>query len=173
MSNSISTPGSAAQQQAGEPVEKPLAPKWIFKLMNPIMKALLRSRLHRLVSGTLMLLTYQGRKTGKWHTNPVGYFEWDKDELMAFTSGRWWVNVRDGTPVTLLIKGQRLEAVPTVIHDREAVIQTVEEFIQRLGAKKAGMLMLGLPSDRQPTSDELRGIPPGRTFVRFKVVGRA
>lgn len=36
--------------------------------MNPIMKGLLRSPLHRLLSGTLMLLTYTGRKTGTPYT---------------------------------------------------------------------------------------------------------
>jgi len=46
MNDSISTTKSTKPLQADKEVEKPLAPLWMFKLMNPIMTALLRSRLH-------------------------------------------------------------------------------------------------------------------------------
>jgi hypothetical protein len=117
----------------------------------------------------LMLLSYRGRKSGKDSTIPIGYFVWDADELMAFTSAHWWTNLRDGAPVTLLLKRQRLEAVPTVIHEREAVIGTLEEFISRLGLPTARKLPVGLPADRAPTPSELRAITPNATFVHFKI----
>ncbi len=34
-------------------------------LGNPFVRALLRSRLHGLLSGSLLLVTYTGRKTGR------------------------------------------------------------------------------------------------------------
>jgi len=71
--------------------------------------------------------------------------------------------------VTLLLKRQRLRAVPTVIHEREAVISTLEEFIRRLGLPTARKLPVGLPADRAPTQAELRAIPPNATFVHFKI----
>jgi hypothetical protein len=132
---------------------------WLFRALNPLMPALLRSPLHGLLSGMLMLLSYRGRKSGKVYTIPIGYFVWGTDELMGFTSARWWTNLRDGAPVTLLLKGQRLQAVPTVIHEREAVISTLEEFIGRLGLATARKLPVGLPADRAPTQVELRAIP--------------
>ena len=145
---------------------------WLFRMGNPLMRALLRSPLHGLLSGMLMLLSYTGRKSSRTYTIPIGYFDWDADELMAFTSARWWTNLRDGAPVTLLLKGQRLQAVPTVIHEREAVIGTVEDFIKRRGRATARKLPLGLPTDREPTLAELRAIPSNSTFVRFKISER-
>ena len=150
MTNSTGT--QSVRHAPGAESAKPLAPMWIFKAVNPLMRALLRSPLHPMLSGTLMLLTYQGRKSGKWYTNPVGYFDWAEDEVMSFTTGRWWTNLTDGSHVLLRIKGQQVEATPTVIRDHDAVIQTVEEFIKRLGLKKADMLPLGLPADRPPTA---------------------
>ena len=88
---------------------------------------------------------------------------------MAFTSARWWTNLRGGVPVTLLLKGQWLQAVPTVIHEREAVIGTLEEFIGRLGLATARKLPVGLSADHEPTQAELRAIPPNATFVHFKI----
>ncbi|HEU5100879.1 MAG TPA: hypothetical protein VFU22_17740 [Roseiflexaceae bacterium] len=146
-----------------------MAPLWLFRALNPLMLALLRSPLHGLLSGMLMLLSYKGRKSGKVYTIPIGYFVWDEGELMAFTSARWWTNLRDGAPVTLLLKQQQLQAVPTVIHEREAVSRTLEEFIRRLGLATARKLPVGLPADRAPTPAELRAIPSNATFVHFKI----
>jgi hypothetical protein len=69
MQDSFSIRNNICRPQAGEEPGKPLAPLWIFKVMNPIMKGLLRSPLHRLLSGTLMLVT-----------NPQASVE--KEELM-------------------------------------------------------------------------------------------
>lgn len=167
MTDSISTSHNAEQ------VSQPPAPRWVFKLMNPLMKAVLRSPLHAPASGLLMLITYTGRQTGTAHTIPIGYFQWDENELMSTSAARWWTNLRDGRPVTLLVRGQRIEAIPTVIEEREAVIQTVEEFIERVGLAAARRIPLGLPTDRAPTREDLRAIPSDRAFIHFKVVERA
>ena len=169
MQDSFSIRNNTERPQAGEEPGKPLAPLWIFKVMNPIMKGLLRSPLHRLLSGTLMLITYTGRKTGKQYTIPIGYFAWGEGELMSFSSARWWTNLRGGTPVTLLLKGRRVQAVPTVIEKREAVIDTLEEFIKRLGPRAARRLPIGLPRYRESTRDDLRNVPRGIALVHFQL----
>ena len=131
--------------------------------MNPIMKGLLRSPLHRLLDGTLVLLTYTGRKTGRQYTIPIGYFAWEEGELMSFSSARWWTNLRSSPPVTLLLKGHRVQAIPTVI-------DTLEEFIKRLGPRATRRLPIGLPRDREPTRDDLRNVPRGIALVQFQLV---
>ena len=164
----MSSPSSPPLEQS-----KPIAPVWIFKLVNPFIKALLRSPLHRLLSGSLMLLTYQGRKSGQWYTNPIGYFAWDNDEVVAFTSGRWWTNLLDGRRVALRIQDQQKEAIATIIHDHAAVVEAMPEVIRRLGAPSGLRLAMGLQKDRQPTVDDFRAIPSGRTIVLFKIIGKA
>jgi hypothetical protein len=170
MKDSISRRNNRDRPQAGEEPGKPLAPLWIFKVMNPIMKRLLRSPLHRLLSGTLMLVTYTGCKTGKQYTIPIGYFVWGQGELMSFSSARWWTNLRSSPPVTLLLKGRRVQAMPTVIEQREVVIDTLEEFIKRLGPSAARRLPIGLPRDREPTRDDLRNVPQGIALIHFRIV---
>lgn len=44
-----------------------------FTLANRLLIALLRSPLHGLASHTLVVLSYQGRKSGKTYTFPTGY----------------------------------------------------------------------------------------------------
>ena len=49
---------------------------WIFnRFINPFVKAVLRSPVHRLLSGSLVLLTYTGRRSGRRYTLPVMYAE--------------------------------------------------------------------------------------------------
>ena len=167
MSNSVSAPDPGP---AGETTPQPAAPMWIFKVMNPAMKGLLRSPLHSLLSSSLMLITYTGPKTGKRYTFPIGYFEWDENELMSFSSARWWMHLRDGRPVTLLIKGKQVNAIPKVIEEREEVLDTLETFIQRLGMRAARRLPLGLPKDHEPTHEELTAIRGGFTLIHFKII---
>jgi hypothetical protein len=151
-------------------VEKPIAPVWMFKVINPFMRAILRSKAHKLLSGTLMLITYKGRKTGKSYTNPIGYYEWSTEELISFTSASWWKNVLNGSPVSLLVKGRKLQALPKVIREKEEIAKTGEEFIKRLGMKPVIKLMLGLPGDREPTPADFDSIPAGRTIIIFKII---
>jgi hypothetical protein len=44
-----------------------------MRAINPIICALLRSPLHRLLSEQMLLLTYAGRRSGRRFTLPLGY----------------------------------------------------------------------------------------------------
>lgn len=74
---------------------------------NSMMKWLLRSPLHGLISKNIMLLTYTGRKSGKVYTVPVNYVrQSDHLSVVSYRHRTWWRNLRGGAPVTLLIQGQ-------------------------------------------------------------------
>ena len=49
---------------------------WVMNhFANPIIRLVLRSPLHGLFSGSLALITYRGRKSGKEYTIPVQYVQ--------------------------------------------------------------------------------------------------
>jgi hypothetical protein len=86
------------------------APFAVFnKTGNQVVRLLLLSPLHRLVSGRLALITVTGRKSGRRFTFPVAYRQeggvvkvhvvWPERKL-------WWRNLRGaGAPVTLRLRG--------------------------------------------------------------------
>jgi len=139
----------------------------IYRLMNPVMRAVLRSRFHRLLSGQLMVLSYTGRTSGRSYTIPIGYFAWDGGSVLAFSGSRWWLNLRDGRHVTLLIAGVPCEAVPTVVEPIDARVDLLAAFVHRYGPKVAARLQVGLPSDRDSTLDELRSAAAKKMLIRF------
>lgn len=42
-------------------------------LYNPLVALVLKSPMHPLMSGSTMLLTFAGRKSGKQYTTPISY----------------------------------------------------------------------------------------------------
>lgn len=82
--------------------------RWLLNcLVNPVVRGILRSPLHWPLSRSLLLVTYQGRRTGRSFTTPVMYAA-DGDGGFVIVSGwaerkRWWRNLRGGAPVRLLV----------------------------------------------------------------------
>lgn len=93
--------------------------------MNALLRALLRSRLHRLASGRLMLVAYDGRRTGTPHELPVMYAD-DGDRIVVFAANasrkRWWRNF-DGAPHPARVRrrGAWRDVSGRAIHDNERV----------------------------------------------------
>jgi len=90
------------------------------QLGSPFVRALLRSPLHRLLSGSLLLVTYTGRKSGRSFTIPVMYAE-DADGLLVDV-GRsaekvWWRNLRGGASVRVRLRGRELNGVAEAVSD--------------------------------------------------------
>jgi len=85
------------------------------------MKFVLRSPVHGLVSKTVLLITFTGRKSGKTYTTPVDYSQ-SGDLVTVFTHANWWKNLRGGAPVTLRIRGRDIEGLAEPIaEDKQTV----------------------------------------------------
>src|SRR5262245_2422548 len=91
------------------------------RLVNPSLKAVLRSPLHRLASGRFALITYTGRKSGREYTIPTFYRdEGDEVKIAVGWPERkvWWRNLTgDGAPVQLVVRGQRLQGHAVATRD--------------------------------------------------------
>jgi hypothetical protein len=70
--------------------------------LNKVMSTVIRSPLHGMVSKSIMLITFTGRKSGKTYTTPISYTRND-DLVTAFTHAKWVRNLDGGAPVTLII----------------------------------------------------------------------
>jgi len=119
-----------------EPSSQPLAfrrtaaQRLMFHAPNPVVRALLRSPAHRLLSGKLLLLTYTGRRSGAQHTIPVQYVR--DGEALLVTVGwperkLWWRSLREpGTRVGVTLAGRRRDAVAELHEAADAVTVRLE-----------------------------------------------
>ena len=109
-------------------------------LVNPIVRLILRSPLHRLFSGSILLITYQGRRSGKTYTLPVQYVR--TGDTLNIVPGApeiktWWRNLRAGAPVQLRLCGQDLSARAEVLMgeaNRDAIASALGDYLKRFPA---------------------------------------
>jgi F420H(2)-dependent quinone reductase len=99
---------------------------WIMnRLVNPLVRTILCSPVHSLLSGSLALLTYTGRKSGRRHSLPVMYLE-RNGELVVFAGQprdkRWWRNFRPVAPVSVVLRRHSFEGRAEAILDDDAAI---------------------------------------------------
>lgn len=87
-------------------------------LVNPVVRALLRARVHGLLSGAVALITVTGRRTGRAYTTPVMYAR-DGDDLYAYVGSperkTWWRNLREPQLVRVVVAGREFGAVAGVL----------------------------------------------------------
>lgn len=112
----------------------PPFPDWVFNyLINPLMSLILRSPLHGLVSGRLMLLTFTGRKSGRQFTTPVGYIREDATTLYVLTESPWWKNMRDGAPVSVHLQGRKRPGRAAASDDPKQAAHAVKLMVKQNG----------------------------------------
>ncbi len=116
-------------------------PKWMFGLLNPVVKALLRSPLHGLISHELMVLSFTGRTSGKPYAVPVGYLQHDNRLYFSCLAG-WWQNL-PGAPVAVRLRGQDRRGAAARIVDPDGITAVAQLLIAKRGervAKRIGLL---------------------------------
>lgn len=91
-----------------------------FRRMNGVMRLMLRSPLHRMMSGRLLVITYTGRRTGRRYSTPVAYVP-EGDALLLAGGAPWWRNVKPGSTVTVRLRGRDREASVERLEDQESV----------------------------------------------------
>jgi deazaflavin-dependent oxidoreductase (nitroreductase family) len=89
--------------------------------VNRAMKFVLCSPLHGVVSHSILLVTFTGRKSGKRYTTPVSYSQ-AGSQVTVFTHAAWWKNLRAGEPISLRIRGRDIRALPAPVAGDEAAI---------------------------------------------------
>ena len=89
--------------------------------VNKAMKFVLRSPVHGMVSKSILLITFTGRKSGRTYTTPVSYSQ-EGDQVTVFTHASWWRNLQGGAPVTLCLRGRELQGLAEVVAEEKQAI---------------------------------------------------
>ena len=100
-------------------------------IVNRGMKFVLRSPMHGMVSKTILLISFTGRKSGKTYTTPVSYSQND-DQVYIFTHAAWWKNLRS-RPVTLRIQGREFQGLAEpVAEDKQAIAAGLRAHLRKV-----------------------------------------
>ena len=141
-------------------------PRLLFCFLNPLVKVLLRSPLHRPLSQRLLLLTFTGRQTGKRYTTPVGYVQVG-DTLLLGTQSRWWKNLRGGARISARLRGRDCTGVADVLTDEAGMIESYRPMLA-VAPHNGRAIGVRLDPDGWPNRDDVaRARQEGHVVIRL------
>jgi len=137
-------------------------------IVNRAMKFVLCSPVHGLVSKTVLLITFTGRKSGKTFTTPVSYSQ-DGDQVYVFTHAVWWKNLRRDTPVTLRIRGHEFQGLPEpVAEDKQAVAAGLMAHLRKVPSD-ARYYGVTFDDHRNPKADQIEQAVQTVVMIRIRL----
>ena len=97
-------------------------PEPLFFVINRVVRLILQSPLHGILSKSIMLIRFRGLKTGKEYATPVRYMV-RENEIYCFSNNesRWWRNIRDETLIRLLVRGVEGPFIARTVLDRATI----------------------------------------------------
>jgi deazaflavin-dependent oxidoreductase (nitroreductase family) len=137
-------------------------------IVNRAMKFVSRSPMHGMVSKTVLLITFTGRKSGKTFTTPVSYSQ-DGDQVYVFTHAVWWKNLQSDTPVTLRIWGREFQGLPEpVAEDKQAVAAGLMAHLRKVPSD-ARYYGVTFDDHRNPKADEVEKAVQTVVMIRIRL----
>lgn len=135
------------------------------RVANPAFRVLLRSSLHWPASNWLVLVSYEGSKSGRRYTFPVAYKRLDT-EVIAVTpkhETNWWKNFRNSRRCTIWFRGRRRSATGTLTtgDDRHQLLAEYFDTHRILGR------ILGFEGESTTSADQPEQANQDLAVVRF------
>ncbi len=138
-------------------------------MSNWFISWLMRSPFHGLISGSILLITYNGRRSGKKFSAPLNYVR-DGNTLWVTSvrSRRWWRNFREEWPIQVLLQKVEIEGNGLAITEPEQLSQAFSEFF-RLAPANARFFKVNLEDGGTPIQEDLDRIVAERVLVRIQI----
>lgn len=137
-------------------------------IVNHAMKLVLRSPVHGMISKSILLITFTGRKSGKSYTTPVSYSQQD-DQVYIFTHATWWKNLVGGAPVTLRIRGRQYEGLAEpVAKDKQAIAAGLAEHLRKVRSD-ARFYGVTFDDDGNPKAEEVERAVETVVMIRVQL----
>jgi hypothetical membrane protein len=157
------------QGATSEGLRRPLSRRLQARFMSVInvpMRALLGLPFATPLGGRLMLVSLTGRKTGKHYRQPLSYVQ-QGNVLLTPGGGKWKLNLREGEPVCIRVRGRDVFARPQLVSD----INEIEQLLAVMTAANPSVRsFVGIPKGTDGRLDGTRleaAIQYGFRIVRW------
>jgi len=138
--------------------------------LSPLVAAILRSPLHGLLSRGLMLLSFHGRRSGRWITLPVGYQRSDRTVTVLASRARrklWWRNFVEPRPVELRLRGRVLRGQARLVPGESPEFREVAEATFQRLPRLGGQFGIAYDRTRGLTEEQWRTVAREGALVRI------
>ena len=145
--------------------------KTLYTMINPVVKFVLRSPIHGLMSRNTVLLELKGRKSGKIYTTPVSYHAAPNGQVHCFTEkqNKWWHNLREGDELRLTLRGRDLVGKPTVLVDGSPQVQAALSDFLVATPRDASHAGVAFDADGQPVASDVVEASKSLVFISIQL----
>ena len=98
------------------------------RYFNPVSRFLLNTPLHPVMSSRLMLITFNGRVTGRPYTTPVSYVQ-EEDSLLVPGGGTWWKNIETTPQTRVRLRGAWKVVTSLVVREPDALTELMRRML--------------------------------------------
>ena len=88
----------------------------VFRVVNVPMRLILSLRISTPLGKRLMLVYLTGRKSGRHYRQPISYVR-EGETLLTPGGGRWKLNLVDGEPTHVRLRGRDISLRPELVRD--------------------------------------------------------
>jgi hypothetical protein len=129
-------------------------PEAMLRIVNPLMKLVLRTPFAGPARSQLMVVNFTGRKSGRPYSLVLSAHVID-GILYAITGATWKNNFRGGATAQVLHDGKTTTMRGELITDKVHVADLIARCAESYGAKRAERVMgLGFRNHQMPTRDQ-------------------
>jgi hypothetical protein len=139
-------------------------PDAVLRFVNPLLRAVVPSPAGRVFPGSVGVLRFTGRRSGRTLRIVAGLHEVD-GALVVFTSRPWRLNFRGGRAVEVAQSGRRRRGTAELVEDPEQVADALRHVLA--AGTSPRMLGLRLEQGHVVAAQDVRAT--GRTLVRLDV----
>ena len=136
------------------------------RIFNQAVASILRSPLHGMMSQKVLVITFQGRKSGRQISTPVGYIEMQDGSIMVFTDGRWWRNLLAHPQVSLWLRGRHVRGRAELCRDTTLNAVFLNQLVKQRGVENARRRGLeAVPTNA--SDEEVVRLTGNKIFIRI------
>jgi hypothetical protein len=136
-----------------------------MRMVNVPMRSVLSLPFETPISRRLMLLFFTGRRTGRPYRQPVSYVD-DGNVLLTPGGGRWKLNLREGEPIKVRLRGRDIVARPEFVGD-PGEIEALLRKMMTANPRVASFVPFIGPGDHIDPDKLRAGIKYGFRIVRW------
>jgi hypothetical protein len=129
-------------------------PMAVVRVLNPIMRTVLRTPLGRLVR-PFALLQFTGRRSGRRFSVPVGWHDADGGAVVL-SPASWRANFAGGAPTTVRRHGRVQQMTGTLVTDPAAVADRIQRLLDGGTAPRA--IGLDVPAGHRVTAADVMAV---------------
>jgi hypothetical protein len=133
-----------------------------MRLLNPLMRIVLRSPLGRRIKG-VAVLDFTGRTSGRRYSVPVGWHEANGGGSLVFTPATWRANFAGGRAVSVRHAGTTRAMSGTLSADPAVVTVALQELLD--SGASARSFALRMPRGHRLEASDVAGVD--RALIRF------